>query len=165
MVVCGRLIAPRATDRGKPMLKSIAALTITIISISAYAADGNPLTVPVSKTVDTGSHTCTKIGQEKKVYDVAEAGQDRYFVNDSLATVSMFREGNCTYESDGGGPSVTMGRFSFKDADGNNEVMEKPVRYVIRAFGDCTNNPANLGKSMGTECRFTATSKRGTPAP
>ena len=140
-------------------------LSMLIFPTAILAGGGNPLTVPVSKTADTGSHTCTSIGQEVKKYEAAEAGPGRYFADAKLETVSMFRAGNCSYESDGAGPSITMGRFLFKDADGNDEVMEKPVRYVIRAFGDCTNNPANLTQRMGTECRFTATSKRGTPSP
>jgi hypothetical protein len=135
-----------------------------LFSIAVQAGDVPPpsnVQVPVDKTVDTGSHTCTSIGQEKKVYDDAIAGEGRYFVDESLTTVSQFGAGNCTYESDGAGPSVEMKKFKFVDADGAVEMMDKPVRYRIRAFADCTNNPAKLTTQIGTECKFTGVSKRG----
>lgn len=118
-------------------------------------------TTPIDVTVDTGSHTCTSMGQEKKVYKDVYAGDGRYFANPALGEVSKFGAGNCEYNSDGGAPAIQTAQFKFTDADGAVEMMDKPIRYIVRAFADCTNNPGKLGSRIGTECRFTATSKRG----
>lgn len=134
-------------------------IVITLLALPIKVMAQN--TVPIDVIVDTGSHICTSLGQERKVYKDIYAGKGRYFVNESLGTVSKFREGDCQYTTDGGGPAVQTEKFKFTDADGAVELMDKPTRYVVRAFGDCTNNLGNIGKTMGTECRFTATSKKG----
>ncbi|MEQ1560789.1 MAG: tetratricopeptide repeat protein [Methyloglobulus sp.] len=125
------------------------------------SADTN-FTTPIDVSVDTGSHTCTSLGQEMKVYSEVYAGDGRYFVNSILAVMYKFGAGNCEFNSDGGAPAIQTGQFKFTDADGQVEIMEKPIRYIVRAFADCTNNPGNLGSRISTECRFTATSKIGT---
>lgn len=117
--------------------------------------------VPVEVNVDTGSHTCTKIGQDHKAYQDVFAGKGRYFVNPALDTVSKFGDGNCVYTSDGGAYDVRYEKFKFTDADGEVEWMDKPVNFVVRAYADCTNNVLKLASRVGTACRFTATSKKG----
>jgi hypothetical protein len=131
---------------------------------SFYVCAESGFTTPINEIVDTGSHTCSSNGQEKKVYKDIYAGDSRYFVDPVLAEVSKFGAGDCQYNSDGGAPAVQMGKFKLTDADGQVEITDKPVRYIVRAFADCTNNN-RIGSRIGTECRFTATSKRGAPAP
>lgn len=117
--------------------------------------------VPVDVTVDTGTHTCVNPGQVERAYKTVYAGDSRYFIDVSLAEVSKLLIGSCEYASEGTGPAVEMRKFKFLDADGEAEWVEKPVRYTVRAFGDCTNNIGNVGKTVGTACRFTGTTKRG----
>jgi len=110
----------------------------------------------VTKTVDTGSHTCTRQGQEAKKYDSAEAGSDRYFVEDqvSYSEKSKFLAGNCTVES------VEKRSVTFTTKEGKKVEIKVPVKYNLRAWGDCTNNLGNLGKRMGTECVFSGPTQR-----
>ena len=117
---------------------------------------------PIDVTVDTGSHTCTSTGQEKKVHKEIYAGDGRYFTNESLSTVSTFGKGECAYSPDHGDNYVTK-NFCVTDADGQKECSPRLVKVVVRAFADCTNNPLRLGSRIAAECRFTATSKRGNP--
>lgn len=138
----------------------VAIATLTVAFHQAFAADG--FRTPVDVTVDTGSHTCTEIGWDKKDYQDVYAGDGRYFIDDKLSTVSVFGSGSCEYSPDHPNSYETR-RFCVTDADGEKECTSKPVRVIIRAYADCTNNPTNLGSRVGTECRFTATSKRGNP--
>ena len=132
-----------------------------ILSTSSYLFADNNFTTPINVPVDTGSHTCTKIGQDKKVYENIYAGDGRYFVDPKFVEESKFGSGNCEYNSDGGGEAIQTAKFKFTDADGQVEMMDKPIRYIVRAFADCTNNATKLGSRIGTACRFTAISKRG----
>lgn len=131
------------------------------LMVSAQSASAQ-VTVPIDVTVDTGSHTCTSQGQEKKVYKEIYAGDSRYFVNESLTTVSAFGKGECAYSPDHGENYVTKS-FCLTDADGQKECTQRLVRVVVRAFADCTMNLSKLGTRIAAECRFTATSKRGSP--
>jgi hypothetical protein len=132
-------------------------------ALCAFAqAASAQFTTPVDVTVDTGSHTCTSTGQEKKVYKEIYAGDSRYFVGESLSTVSTFGKGECAYSPDHGENYVTK-NFCVTDADGQKECSQRLVKVVVRAFADCTNNPLKLGTRIAAECRFTATSKRGNP--
>lgn len=128
----------------------------------AFAAEGN--TVPIDVTVDTGSHTCTHQGQDVKVYKTIEAGAGRYFINESLGEVSKFGAGSCEFNSDGGGNPHETKVFCTTDADGAPECLPRLSKVVVRAYADCTNNMSKLGSQIGTECRFTATSKKGNPS-
>lgn len=67
--------------------------SLLILPIQVFAEPPSNVTVPIDVTVDTGSHTCTSIGQEKKVYKDVYAGDGRYFVNPNLGEVSHF--GRC----------------------------------------------------------------------
>lgn len=118
-------------------------------------------TVPIDVNVDTGAHTCTSQGQDHKVYQTIRAGIGRYFQNPQLVTHSNFGPGNCTYETDGGGPSQVFGKFKLTDADGDEEVQDRLTQVTVRAYSDCTNNLSRIGSRTGRECRFTATSKKG----
>lgn len=135
-------------------------MIMTIVSQSALAATGN--TTPIDVTVDTGTHTCTSIGQEKKVYKEIYAGDGRYFIDENLSEVSRFGAGGCEYSPDGGN-SYEKKTFCVTDADGDRECQPRLVRVIVRAFADCTNNPAKLATKIATECRFSATSKKGNP--
>lgn len=128
----------------------------------AFAAEGN--TVPVDVTVDTGSHQCTHQGQEVKVEKGIEAGAGRYFINDSLGEVSKFGAGSCEFFSDSGENPRQTKVFCTTDADGAPECLPRLSKVIVRAFADCTNNLGKIGSRIGTECRFTATSKKGNPS-
>lgn len=132
------------------------------IAPSSGFAQGN--TVPIDVTIDTGNHTCTKPGQEHKVYKTIEAGEGRYFFNDNLGEVSKFGPaGSCEYNSDGGGNPRETKPFCVTDADGAKECSQRLTKVIVRAFADCTNNLDKIGSKVGRECRFTATSKKGNP--
>ena len=118
---------------------------------------------PIDQNVDTGSHTCTSQGQDIKVYKSILAGENRYFINENLSVVSQFGAGSCEYSPDHVPDSYVKKIFCVTDADGQQECTPKLVQVIIRAYADCTNNPLKLGSRIGTECRFTATSKRGNP--
>lgn len=118
-------------------------------------------TVPIEVHVDTGSHTCTSIGQDHKVYQTITAGAGRYFQNPALNTHSNFGPGNCTYETDGGGPAQVWQKFKLIDADGEEEEQDRLVQVTVRAYSDCTNSPARLTTRTARDCKFTATSKKG----
>lgn len=138
-------------------------LVAMALAVPAYAsAAGN--TTPIDVTVDTGSHTCTSLGQEKKVYKTIEAGEGRYFFNESLGETSKFGAGSCEFNSDGGGVAYEKKVYCVTDADGDQECSPRLVKVIVRAFADCTNNPTKIGSRIGTECRFTATSKKGNPS-
>lgn len=109
----------------------------------------------ITKTIDTGSHTCTKIGQEEKAYHVAESGSDRFFLENTVRydEVSKLGGGGCDFTNDAGS-SVERRDVTLKLANGMDVKVSVPVKYYLRAFGDCGNNPGNIGKSMGTECVF-----------
>ena len=94
---------------------AILALPLMMLSSTLYAQG---YSTPVDVTVDTGSHTCTSIGQEKKVYKDVYVGDSRYFVDDNLSEVSLFGAGGCEYNSDGGGNAHEMQVFCVTDADG-----------------------------------------------
>lgn len=144
------------------MSKHLNAIALCVVISSQVASLANAQnTVPIDLIADTGSHTCRALGQEVKVYRDVYAGKSRYFSDPTLAEHSKFGEGNCVYTSDGGVPAIQMEKFKFLDADGGVEWIDKPVRFIVRAFADCTNNPAKLGSRIGTECRFTGTSKKG----
>lgn len=136
----------------------IAALLLAPLHVSAQG-----FSTPIDVTVDTGSHTCTSVGQEKKVYKDVYAGDSRYFINDNLSEVSKFGSGSCEYDPEAGDNAYQKKSFCVKDADGQPECVPRLVKVRVRAFADCTNNPAKLTTKIGTECRFTATSKRGNP--
>lgn len=141
------------------MLKdTLVAFTLSLITQFAAAQ----LTTPIDVTVDTGSHTCSSIGQEKKVYKEIYAGDSRYFLNESLGTVSTFGKGECAWSPDHGDSYVTK-NFCVTDADGQKECSPRLIKVIVRAFADCTNNPTKIGSHIAAECRFTATSKRGNP--
>lgn len=132
------------------------------LAVPTYAfAAGN--TVPVDVTVDTGSHQCTRQGQDVKVYKEISAGEGRYFFEDHLGEVSKFGAGSCEFNSDGGGVAYETKKFCVIDADGDKECSSRLVKVVVRAYADCTNNLTKIGSRIGTECRFTATSKKGNP--
>ena len=118
------------------------------------------LSTPIDVTVDTGSHTCTSIGQEKKVYKEVYAGDSRYFLNPSLSTVSVFGKGSCEFSPDHANSYETK-EFCVTDADGQKECSPRVIRVIVRAFADCTNDPRKLTSRIAAECRFTGTSKRG----
>ncbi len=134
--------------------------TLATLCFNPVFAAGNQ--TPIDVNVDTGSHTCTSIGQEKKVYKEIYAGDDRYFIDDNLSEVSKFGAGSCEYSPDGGN-SYEKKPFCVIDADNEKECQPRLVRVIVRAFADCTNNPTKLQSRIGTECRFTATSKKGIP--
>lgn len=102
--------------------------------------------------VDTGSHTCTSIGQEKKVGQIFKAGNDRYFIKETVKYTekSRFGGGDCRIMS------VEEKNISAKLSTGQTVMMPVPVSYTVRAFADCTNNPAKLGSRIATECQFSA---------
>jgi hypothetical protein len=110
----------------------------------------------VTKTVDTGSHTCTSQGQEVKKFDTAEAGSDRYFIEEkvSYSEKSKFLAGDCTIEG------VEKRDVTFTTSEGNKVTIKVPVKYSLRAFGDCTSNLGNIGRRMGTECVFSGPTQR-----
>ena len=134
---------------------------VTLCAASTAIAQQG-LTTPVDVTVDTGSHTCVSTGQEKKVYKEVYAGDSRYFVNESLSTVSVFGKGECAYSPDHGDSYQTK-NFCVTDADGQKECSPRLVKVIVRAFADCTNNPLKKDTRIAAECRFMATSKRGSP--
>jgi hypothetical protein len=123
---------------------------------NAWSQDG--LSVPIDVVVDTGSHTCSSIGQDHNVPKEISAGESRYFINENLTMISNFGRGACTYERDGG---VQTKIFCVTDADGKQECLPRIVKVIVRAYADCTMDPLKLTTRVGTECRFTATSKRG----
>jgi hypothetical protein len=120
---------------------------------------------PIAVTIDTGSHTCTSIGMEKKTYSdpPITAGESRYFINPAIETVSTYGKGECAYSPDHAPDSYVTKSFCVTDADGQRECSPRLVQVIVRAFADCTNNPGNLGSRIGAECKFTAISKRGNP--
>lgn len=128
----------------------------SLTTSNAWSQDG--LSVPIDVVVDTGSHSCSSIGQEHKVMKEINAGDSRYFINENLTMISNFGKGACIYEPDGG---VQSKIFCVTDADGQQECLPRVVKVVVRAFADCTMDPLKLTTKVGTECRFTATSKRG----
>ncbi|CUS38069.1 hypothetical protein [Candidatus Nitrospira nitrificans] len=134
---------------------------VALTAPSYVFAAGN--TVPIDVTVDTGSHTCTSIGQDHRAYRDIYAGDGRYFFKEQLAEKTKFGAGNCEYNSDGGGNAYETRSFCVTDADGEKECSQRLVRVIVRAYADCTNNPGKLTSRVGTECRFTATSKKGNP--
>ncbi|MDX2259254.1 MAG: hypothetical protein NW205_10115 [Hyphomicrobiaceae bacterium] len=107
---------------------------------------------PVSVIVDTGSHTCTSQGQEKKTPGVAVSGSDRYFdeATVSFTEISKFLAGGCSITS------VEKRKITVKLENGTTVAVDVPVKYHLLAVGDCTSNLGNIGKRMGTECRFSA---------
>lgn len=129
------------------MKKDALVLLGAVVAMASSAAYGEDT---VRKTVDTGSHTCTSIGQEKKVYDTAEAGSDRFFIEEqvSFTEVSKFLAGNCTIEG------VEKRAILVTLPDGTKAPIRMPVKYTLRAFADCTNDPGNLNRRMSTECAF-----------
>lgn len=137
-------------------------LATLIVVACPFAVFGQGLTAPIDVTADTGAHTCTAQGQDHKNYKTVNAGEDRYFVDMKLTTVSVFGSGACEFSPDHP-PGVKERVFCVTDADGKPECQPRPVEVVIRAYADCTNNLSKLGSRVGTECRFTATSKRGKP--
>lgn len=135
-------------------------LTFAAIAIFAGTAwSQKPYTV--TKTVDTGSHTCTSQGQDHKAYDVAEAPPDRYFVEStvSFGEVSKFGAGNCEFTNDGGA-TVDKKTVVLKLANGQTVRADVPIRYHLRAYADCTNNVQKLTTRVGTECRFSGETDR-----
>lgn len=136
------------------------ALLFAVVLPTLGFAQGN--TAPIDVTADTGSHTCTSIGQDHKNYKTAYAGDDRYFVDLTLSTVSIFGKGGCEYSPDHS-PAIENKVFCVTDADGQPECQPRPVKVTIRAYADCTNNPTKLGSQVAAECRFTATTKKGKP--
>lgn len=77
-------------------------LSIGLLFVSSALAQ-KPYTV--RQQVDTGSHTCTSQGQDYKVYAVAEAPPDRFFVESTVKYTihSQFgSDGNCVFTNDGG---------------------------------------------------------------
>ncbi len=142
-------------------MKKIAVFGLALSSVAQFALA--QYTTPIDVTIDTGSHTCTSIGQEKKVYLPIDAGDSRYFINESLRTVSTYGKGECAYSPDHGGDGYVTKVFCVTDADGQQECSPRLVKVIVRAFADCTNDPGRLGSQIAAECRFTATSKRGNP--
>lgn len=140
-------------------LYTLVLLAAAVCPVAAFA-QGN--TAPADITADTGSHTCTAQGQDYKNYRTAYAGDSRYFVDMKLATVSVFGSGGCEYSPDHN-PAIEEKVFCVTDADGQPECQPRPVKVTIRAYADCTNNLGKLGSRVGTECRFTATTKKGKP--
>lgn len=136
-------------------------LSMVAVLLSAAVSAYSQNTVPVDVTVDTGSHTCTKIGEDYKIYKDISAGAGRYFHGENLQEHSRFGAGNCVF-GDGDGSGVTRQNFKFTDADGDTEIQSRVVAVTVRAYADCTNDPLKIGSQVGTECRFTATSKKGT---
>jgi hypothetical protein len=132
------------------MLASLLALA-TLSSANAQ----EPYTV--TKTVDTGNHTCPSIGWDHKVYDVAEAPADRFFVESTVRfdPEGVSGDGNCVFTNDNGG-AVERKTVTLKLANGQSVRADVPVRYHLRAYADCTNNPRNLGSRVGRECKFSA---------
>ena len=102
--------------------------------------------------VDTGSHTCTSLGQERKVGKVFSSGEDRYFVRSTVtySTVSRFGGGDCRIMG------VKEKDIYLKLETGQSVRVTVPIGYTVRAFADCTRNPAKLGSRIGTECQFTS---------
>lgn len=140
-------------------IKSMVFISFFLIPLKVFPQG---FTTPIDVTVDTGSHTCTSPGQEKKVYKEIYAGDNRYFINESLSETSRFGSGGCEYSPDGGN-SYEKRNFCVTDADGQRECTPRLVKVNVRAFADCTNDVSRIGSRISTECRFTATSKRGTP--
>lgn len=138
-------------------------LRYTIFAASAVfgsvAFSQTPYTV--TKTVDTGSHTCTRQGQDVKVYDVAEAPPDRYFVESTVrfGETSKFGAGNCVFTNDGGA-SVDKKTVTLKLANGQTVRADVPIRYHLRAYADCTNDLRKIATQIGTECRFSGETDR-----
>jgi hypothetical protein len=135
----------------KMVAKSLVMIAFAAFTLHAYAQNA----YRVSKTVDTGSHTCIRQGQEVKVYDVAEAPSDRFFVESTVrfSEKSRFGAGNCSLTNDGG-KSVEKKTVTLKLANGQTVRADVPVKYYLRAFADCTNNLGKLGSRIGTECVF-----------
>lgn len=126
------------------------------------AAIAQGVTAPIDITADTGSHTCTSQGQDHKNYRTASAGDDRYFVDMKLTTVSIFGKGSCEYSPDHN-PAIEEKVFCVTDADGKPECQPRPVKVTIRAYADCTNDLRKINTRVAAECRFTAITKRGKP--
>ena len=101
-------------------------------------------------TVDTGSHTCTRLGQEYKPSMLFTAPPDRFFDKSTIKVdeVSRFGPGGCSLQY-----------CSEKNIDvtlPSGGKVSMPVIYACNmlATADCTNNPSMIGKRVGTECNF-----------
>lgn len=139
-------------------MRKTSALILTLMASGSVFAQ-KPYTV--TKTVDTGSHTCTSQGQDHKAYDVAEAPADRYFVEStvSFGETSKFGDGNCMFTNDGGA-TIDKKTVTLKLENGQTVRADVPIRYHLRAYADCTNNLSKLGSRVGTECRFSGETDR-----
>ena len=140
----------------KTALLGLALSTMAQLALAQFST-------PIDVTIDTGSHTCTSIGQESKVYKAIDAGDSRYFINEALGTISTFGKGECAYSPDHGADAYVKKSFCVTDADGLKECTPRLVKVIVRAFADCTNDPSKIGSRIAAECSFTATSKRGIP--
>lgn len=136
-------------------------VAIGLVAPGYALAAGN--TVPIDQNVDTGTHLCTSIGQDIKVYKPISAGEGRYFFGEHLGEVSKFGAGDCQFNSDGGGNAYETKVFCVTDADGEKECAPRLVGVIVRAYADCTNDPRRINSRISTECRFTAISKKGNP--
>jgi len=144
---------------GGKMLQRKSVVLIAMCAVVGIALAQKPYTV--TKTVDTGSHTCTKIGQEVKKYETAEAPPDRFFVESTVQfrEKSRFGAGNCSFTNDGGA-SVEKKTVTLRLQNGQTVRADVPVKYHLRAFADCTNDPGRLASRIGTECIFSGETDR-----